>query len=107
LSDIKDGGEKMRMIDADALETYTATCPEGDDPTSFMDGIQDVLEHIDAMATIPVAPVRYAYLKKSGLFSGRGECSLCGIMYPYPRGSHTVLNYCSKCGAMFLEGKEV
>lgn len=96
----------MRLVDADALEAYSTTCPENDDVESFMDGVQDVLEHIDAMPTIHAQPIRFAYLKKSGLFSGRGECSLCGVGYPYPRSSYTVLNYCSKCGAKFLEGGE-
>ena len=53
---------------------------------------------------IPTAKV--AYLKKSHQYHNGYECSNCGIAYPENiKNGYVVLNYCSKCGAKFVEGQ--
>lgn len=52
----------------------------------------------------PTETTRYAYLRKSWFSDSVFVCSRCGCAYSN-LGPGIILNYCSKCGAKFIEGE--
>lgn len=89
----------MRLIDADSIR-YTVA--QGDD-LSY--GLYVSKTDIAKLPTVQTRPVRFAYLRKSRDYQNLDVCSVCGCGYPYNRSPFVYINYCSKCGARFIEGE--
>ena len=82
-----------KYINTDVLEAFGFTDQEG----SFSDGVQWLLEYIDALPSADVQPVRHGRWtlqedRTKKLF-GWYICSECGAWIGEPT------NYCSNCGA--------
>ena len=66
----------------------------------FINGIESVLEYVENLPAVDVAPVRHGrWEKQSGLYS----CSECGMTCPYDVQADVIeywaCNYCPNCGA--------
>ena len=66
----------------------------------FINGIESVLEYVENLPAVDVAPVRNGqWEKQSGLYS----CSECGMTCPYDVQADVIeywaCNYCPNCGA--------
>ena len=89
----------MRLIDADSIR-YTVA--QGDD-LSY--GLFVSKADVAKLPTVQTRAVRFAYLRKSRDYQNLDVCSVCGCGYPSNRSPFVYTNYCSKCGARFIEGE--
>lgn len=104
-----DKWEKLRMS---VLELHENNSEKEDVEavTKYILNLMDVLDgkpNTDfQIGKSQIPTVKVAYLKKSHQYHNGYECSNCGIAYPeHIKYGNVVLNYCSKCGAKFVEGQ--
>ena len=70
----------------------------------FINGIESVLEYVENLPAVDVAPVRHGrWEKQRGIYS----CSECGMTCPYDVQADVIeywaCNYCPNCGAKMQE----
>ena len=73
----------------------------------FINGIESVLEYVENLPAVDVAPVRQGrWEKQRGIYS----CSECGMTCPYDVQADVIeywpCNYCPNCGAKIDKEEE-
>lgn len=66
----------------------------------FIDGLEFCINDLQSRSKLK--PSQYAYLKPSATIDSVYECSVCGCTYG-KSAPGVIRNYCSKCGAKFIE----
>ena len=90
------------LIDRQALDVVAFTDRDG----TFSDGIQWLLEYIDALPSVEAEPVRHGHwYKPTGMmppeYAGAYRCSECDEFAPrdWLHYKQELSNFCPNCGA--------
>ena len=93
----------MRLIEADALNTFLKEHWQWLDDGEYADGFHDVIELLEKVPTIEAEPVRHGRWieQEAPNMDTYYDCSVCGESFCLIEGSpmDNLYIYCPNCGA--------